>query len=164
MVAQTQIGPGGKFGDLSPGARTKRSNLLIEKSLALSEHESTPESTPGYVLRGLGIFELHHGAILTSYQGGGRYLVPSGTAAERLYEVRVGVRPERNRCECRGFASHKHCSHVVAAQRTAKKSGVCDGCRRRVWRRELVEVGDDSLTFYEGDELCRGCDREHGVL
>ena len=136
------------------------------KSLAHPAPRPTTESdvVPEYVLRGLGIFELRGDDILRSYQGGGRWLVPSGTDTSRLYEVRVGVRPERNRCECRGFASHKHCSHIVAAERVGKRSGVCDGCGERAWRRDLFEVGDDNLTFFEGAELCRPCARAHGVL
>ncbi len=120
---------------------------------------STPEATPGYVLRGLGIFELHAGEILASYQGGGRWLVPSGTDAGNVYEVRTGTRPERNKCECRGFASHKHCSHVIAAERVARRSAVCDGCGDRTWWRDLSEVteDDDSLTWFPGDRLCGGC-------
>jgi len=133
-------------------------------TIAHPAHQSTTEPQPAYVLRGLGIFELHRDEILESYQGGGRYLVPSGTESGTLYEVRVGTRPERNRCECRGFASHKHCSHIAAAQRTARLSAVCDGCGERVWRRELVEVGADNLTFFEGDRLCRPCGRAHGAL
>ncbi len=120
-------------------------------------HPSTPETAPAYVLRGLGLFELHADDILASYRGGGKYLVPSGTAANGLYEVRVGVR--RNRCECRGFASHGHCSHVVAAGRVAKKSAVCDGCGARTWRRDLSEV-QESLTYFAGDLLCRSCRRD----
>jgi hypothetical protein len=54
--------------------------------------------------------------------------------------------------------------HIVAAERVGKCSGVCDGCGERVWRRDLFEVGDDNLTFFEGDELCRPCSRVHGVL
>ena len=114
---------------------------------------ATPE--PAYVLRGLGLFELRRDEILQSYRGAGRFLVPSGTSAV-AYEVRVGVRPERNRCECRGFASHGHCSHVVAAQRVSKRSGVCDGCGERAWSRDLSEV-QESLTYFEGDLLCSGC-------
>ena len=107
--------------------------------------------------------ELRGEEILISYQGGGRWLVPSGTAANGLYEVRAGVRPERNRCECRGFASHRHCSHIVAAERVGKRSGVCDGCGERAWRRDLFEVGADHLTWFEGDELCRTCATRAGV-
>ncbi len=134
---------------------------MIDQKSSAPAHPSIPEPTPAYVLRGLGIYELHAGEILASYQGGGRFLVPSGTDAG-AYEVRVGVR--RNRCECRGWASHGHCSHVVAAGRVAGRSAVCDGCGVRTWRRDLVEVGDDSLVFFEGDELCRPCARAHGVL
>jgi hypothetical protein len=134
---------------------------MIDATIPEVQRPTTPE--PAYVLRGLGLFELHAVEILASYRGAGRYLVPSG-AGVGAYEVRVGTRPTRNRCECRGFASHRHCSHVVAAERTAKRSGLCDGCGERVWRRDLVEVDPDSLTFFEGDELCRPCARAHGVL
>ncbi len=139
---------------------------MIDATIAQPAHPSTPETTPGYVLRGLGLFELHADEILASYQGAGRYVVPSGTTANGLYEVRVGTRPERNKCECRGFAGHNHCSHVVAAGRVAKKSAVCDGCGERRWDRELVEVteDDDSLTWFPGDLLCRGCVRAHGGI
>ncbi len=129
---------------------------MIDATIAQPAHPSTPEPTPGYVLRGLGIFELHAGDILASYRGGGRFLVASGTEANGLYEVRVGTRPERNRCECRGFASHKHCSHVVAASRVARRSAVCDGCGQRTWSRDLSEV-QESLTYFEGDLLCPTC-------
>ena len=130
---------------------------MIDATIAQPAHPTTPETAPDYVLRGLGIFELRADEILASYQGGGRFLVPSGTAAV-AYEVRVGVRPERNRCECRGFASHGHCSHVVAAQRVSKRSAVCDGCGERTWRRDLSEV-QESLTYFEGDLLCTTCRR-----
>ncbi len=137
---------------------------MPEMTIPEAPRPTTPETTPGYVLRGLGLYELHAGEILASYLGAGRYVVPSGTEANGLYEVRIGTRPERNRCECRGFSSHRHCSHVVAAERVAKRSAVCDGCGERVWSRDLVEVGADSLAFFEGDVLCRGCAREHGEL
>ncbi len=130
---------------------------MIDSSVPKVQHPTIPE--PTYVLRGLGLFELHAGDILASYQGGGRYIVPSGTEAGNCYEVRVGTRPERNTCECRGFASHKRCSHIAAAGRVAKKSGVCDGCGERRWDRDLEEVTEDhgSLTWYVGDRVCGGC-------
>ena len=93
--------------------------------IAHPAHQSTTE--PAYVLRGLGIFELHRDALLESYQGGGRWLVPSGSEGGKVYEVRVGRRPERNRCECRGFASYGHCSHLVAvpARRGQEAELIC---------------------------------------
>ncbi len=132
---------------------------MIDQSVPKVQHPTTPEPTPAYVLRGLGIAELHSDLILASYQGGGRWLVPSGTDAGNVYEVRTGTRPERNRCECRGFGSHGHCSHVVAASRVARRSAVCDGCGERRWDRELEEVTEDhdSLTWFPGDRLCGGC-------
>ena len=40
----------------------------------------------------------------------------------------------------------------------------CAGCGDRFTGRDLFEVGDDHLTFFEGDELCRPCAAKHGVL
>ncbi|MDP9438671.1 MAG: hypothetical protein M3P49_07995 [Actinomycetota bacterium] len=139
---------------------------MTDRSVAPPARRTTPETTPGYVLRGLGLFELLADEILDSYRGAGRYVVPSGTEANGLYEVRVGTRPERNRCECKGFASHGHCSHIIAAGRVAKRSAVCDGCGERRWDRELVEVteDDDSLTWFPGDRLCKTCVLDHGGI
>ncbi len=136
-------------------------------SVAPPAPESTTETQPGYVLRGLGLFELHGEEILDGYQGGGKWLVPSGTVSGRSYEVRAGVRPERSRCECVGFGHHGHCSHVVAATIARKKSAVCDECGGRFLHRELVEVHKDheSLSHWPGDKLCRHeCAGAHGVL
>ncbi len=139
---------------------------MIDQKSSAPAHPSTPEPTPAYVLRGLGIAELHSDEILASYRGGGKYLVPSGTEANGLYEVRIGTRPARNRCECRGFAGHNHCSHVVAAGRVAKRSAVCDSCGERRWDRELTEVTEDdaSLSWFVGDRLCGGCLDSHGGI
>ncbi len=97
---------------------------MIEQSLAQPAHESTTETVPAYVLRGLGLYKLHADDILAAYQGAGRWLVPSGTTNGLVYEVRVSRRPERSRCECTGYQHHGHCSHHVAAERVAKKSAV----------------------------------------
>lgn len=40
----------------------------------------------------------------------------------------------------------------------------CASCGGRFAGRELFEAGDENLTFFEGDVLCRGCARDHGVL
>ncbi len=130
---------------------------MIDQRIAQPAHPSTPE--PGYVLRGLGLFELHADEILACYQGGGRWLVPSGSKATGLYEVRTGTRPGRNRCECRGWSAHHHCSHLIAAERVARRSSICDGCGVRRWWHDLVEVTEDdgSLSWFPGDRLCGGC-------
>jgi len=140
---------------------------VAETSLAQPAHLSTTEPQPGYVLRGLGLFELHRDEILREgYQGGGKWLIPSGSESAKLYEVRVGTRPERNRCECVGFHHHKHCSHVVCASIARKKSALCDCCGERRWWPELTEVQEDheSLTWFPGDLLCAGCLRDHGGI
>ena len=38
------------------------------------------------------------------------------------------------------------------------------GCGDHFTGRDLFEVGDDHLTFFGGDELCRPCAVKHGVL
>jgi hypothetical protein len=131
---------------------------MASTSLAQPAHEPTTEPQPGYALRGLGLVELRGDEILGSYQGGGRYLVPSGTEVGRLYEVRVGVR-RPSTCECRGFASHGHCSHVVAAERVASRSAVCDCCGIRAWWPQLTEVQEDDslLAWFPGDRICDEC-------
>ena len=40
----------------------------------------------------------------------------------------------------------------------------CASCGGRFSGQDLFEVGDDHLTFFEGDELCRSCARDHGIL
>ncbi len=120
------------------------------------------EALPAYVLRGLGLYEVHQETLLGNYQGAGRWLVPSGTYTRRVYEVRAGSRPARDRCECVGFQHHKHCSHVIAAHRAAERSAVCDCCGQRVWWTDLMQVeeSDDLLSWFPGDVLCSEC--RHG--
>ena len=40
----------------------------------------------------------------------------------------------------------------------------CAGCGGVFRSRALVEVGDDHLTFFEGDEVCSSCADVHGAL
>lgn len=40
----------------------------------------------------------------------------------------------------------------------------CASCRGRFPGRDLFDVPDDHLTFFEGDELCRSCARGLGIL
>lgn len=118
---------------------------------------STPEPPPAYVLRGAGLFETYRDEL--QYIGGGKWLIPSGTESGKTYEVRVGIRPERNRCECTGFHRHEHCSHVVCATIARKKSALCDCCGERRWWSALTEVQEDHelLAWFPGDRLCATC-------
>ncbi len=126
-----------------------------------SPTEQQQGGIPGYVLRVLGILTIAQDEILESYKGGGRYIVPSGTDLSKHYEVRVGTRPERDKCECRGWKHHEYCSHLVAASRVAKASALCDSCGKRRWQHDLLEVTEDDglLSWHEGDRLCRDCVR-----
>lgn len=54
--------------------------------------------------------------------------------------------------------------HVVAARYKKAKTATCIGCGGRFRHRDLFDVGEDSLTFFEGDVLCGGCADAHGVL
>ena len=92
------------------------------------------------------------------------FVVPSGNDLALAYEVtlREGV----ERCEC---ADHAHragrrCKHVIGARIFKARTGTCAGCGERHRHRDMYEVGDDHLTFFEGDELCRPCARRHGLL
>ena len=40
----------------------------------------------------------------------------------------------------------------------------CAGCGGRFQGQDLFEVGNDNLTFFEGDELCHSCAQDHGIL
>ena len=40
----------------------------------------------------------------------------------------------------------------------------CASCGGRFECRDLFAVRDDHLTFFEGDELCRWCARNHNIL
>jgi hypothetical protein len=151
----------------TPRSMDQEEDLLLDRSLAHPAPPTTtePAKLPGYVLRGLGIFELHRDEILAAYQGAGRWLVPSGTETGRHYEVRVGSsrHPERSRCECTGYQHHEHCSHLVCAQIAHRKSAVCDSCGERHWWPELTEVQEDDelLTWFPGDRLCDDCRSGH---
>jgi hypothetical protein len=122
-------------------------------TIAYPAHQITPD----YVWRGRGLFETYREAI--QYLSGGRWLVPSGSESGKVYEVRVGTRPERNRCECIGFQQHAHCSHIVCANIARKKSAVCDCCGGVYWWPQLREVTDDDglLAWFPGDVLCSTC-------
>jgi hypothetical protein len=57
----------------------------------------------------------------------------------------------------------EECKHLVAARYVKARTATCSGCSDRFSHRELYEVGEDSLTFLEGELLCRECACSHGV-
>jgi hypothetical protein len=74
--------------------------MVPNTSLADSRHET--QSTPEYVLRGHGLFELYRDEVLAGYQGGGKWLIPSGGESGKVFETRPGTRRKAARCECVG--------------------------------------------------------------
>ena len=90
----------------------------------------------------------------------GVWSVPS-CSGEDVYLV--GLRDES--CTCPDYRRRSlPCKHVYAATAVRAKSAGCVGCGVRSRRREMVEVSVDSLTFFEGDPLCKSCARKHGEL
>ena len=127
--------------------------MIDQKSSAIAP-PSTREA------RGLQLYRDHADEIRFER---GVFLVPSLSSETSVYEGRLGTRGAS--CECRdhGFR-HIHCLHIHAA--TVAKSTTCEcaGCSGRFSGHDLVEVDSCSLTFFEGDQLCRPCAIHHGVL
>ena len=103
-------------------------------------------------LRGIALYEEHKDEIRFER---GVWVVPSLSEATTVYEVRIGTRAAS--CEC---ADHCYrgvpCMHVHAATIAKAKTRTCAACSGRFRGRDLFEVGEDDLTFFEGDVLCRG--------
>jgi hypothetical protein len=91
---------------------------------------------------------------------GATWLLPSSTGGGH-YAVDLEIES----CECsEAWRLMGSCEHVYAARIASSKSGECAGCGKKVRFRELHEVADDHLTFFEGDEVCERCAMDHGVL
>lgn len=110
--------------------------------------------------RGLAIARKYFRQIAESWREGGRYTVPSEDGQKRYSVVLLGS----ERCECRDNQFGHVCKHIVAATVVHAKTRVCAGCNSRVLPRELVEVPEGHLTFFEGDLVCEECARNYGVV
>ncbi len=86
--------------------------------------------------------------------------VPSATGAG---VHAVNLKTGECSCEDRKPAGETD-KHVVAARYKKAKTATCIGCGGRFRHRNLYDVGEDSLTFFEGDVVCRECGFAHGVL
>ncbi|MGI8541192.1 MAG: hypothetical protein ACR2N0_15705 [Rubrobacteraceae bacterium] len=83
----------------------------------------------------------------------GCYSVPASKPSEAYV---VSVRPVEA-CSCEdSLRRNVRCKHRHAVLHMLRKSGVCEGCGVRHWNGDLREVVD-SLTFFEGDMVCREC-------
>jgi hypothetical protein len=91
---------------------------------------------------------------------GWSWLVPA-CSGDGLHAVDI----ETESCDCLDARRQElSCEHVYAARIASSKSGECAGCGRKVGYRDLHEVGDDNLTFFEGDVVCESCAMAHGIL
>jgi hypothetical protein len=83
----------------------------------------------------------------------GCYSVPASKSSEAYV---VTVKPvEACSCPDSLYSGHR-CKHRHAVLHMLKRSGVCEGCGVRRLNRDLREVVD-SLTYFEGDMICREC-------
>jgi hypothetical protein len=111
-------------------------------------------------LRALALAEERFEEIAASHRGG-RYTVPASGGGS--YAVTYTARSESCGCpdwQIRGAT----CYHVLAVAVVRAKTGVCCECGRRARHRDLYSVEDDSLTYFEGDELCEACAIGAGIL
>ena len=113
--------------------------------------------------RGLQLFRDHAGEI--ERIGPHLYSVPS-CSGDGVHQV--CVREGYEACTCRDFehrGEEVHCKHIEAAKVWKSRAGECVVCGVHRLMRELVEVQDwhESLTWFVGDILCKGCGRRAGV-
>ncbi len=119
---------------------------------------SVPETRE---LRGLRLFrergaEMERVALWT-------WSVPSCTGTRRYtVDLKAGS------CTCPDHRRRgKACKHLYAAEMARVKTAACDGCGRRLPRRELTELNEDNhdnLTYFHGQQLCPECAAAAGVL
>lgn len=130
---------------------------MIEKSVASSDTGRTYRSRSREE-RGIFLFRERGDEI--EYVKGWLWLVPSCSGYTH-YLVNLA----REHCECPDNPPvGEVCKHVAAATIARAKSSECAGCARKVRYRDLYEISDEHLTFFEGDALCESCAIAHGVL
>ncbi len=130
---------------------------MIERSLAQPPPPTTTRKETR-ADRALSLYVESAETIALSFHRG-VYKVPS-CSGSAVYTVRLVPTP---RCSCPDFRGGE-CKHVSAVRVVRKKTAPCAGCGRRFRHRELVEVPEGHLTFFEGDMLCPECAGAHGVL
>lgn len=98
------------------------------------------------------------------------YSVPSQSGSG-VYHVYLKEGEES--CSCPDYAKNRQkdeegnetffCKHYFAARMWRARSEECAGCKTRLLRRVMVEVGEDHLTFHADDYLCKQCESKHGL-
>ncbi len=132
---------------------------MITTESSAPAHPTIPARKTSRADRALALYVEHAETIALSFRRG-VYRVPS-CSGETTYTVRLVPEP---RCSCPDFGRGGECKHVMAVRVVRKHTAPCAGCGRRFRRRELLDVPEGHETFFEGDRLCPGCARRHGVL
>jgi hypothetical protein len=130
---------------------------LIKESLAQPARQSTLKLS-ARLQRGIALAEERFEEITRT----GPYIwtVPSCTG-EHTYTVDLKAKT----CSCPDRPpAPERCKHFSAAAYKKAKTAICIGCGGRFRHRDLYDVGEDSLTFFEGDLVCHECACAHGVL
>ena len=126
---------------------------MIESSVAQPTRTTTTEHSPQEIRYSRGIAIATNRLKEIKQLSPGCYSVPASKASEAYV---VTVRPVEA-CSCEdSLRRNVRCKHRHAVRYMLRKSGVCAGCGVRHWNEYLFEVVD-SLTFFEGDMVCRGC-------
>ncbi len=111
-------------------------------------------------LRALALAEIALDEIAASHRGG-RYTVPASGGGTYT----VTLTRDQEGCECADWQIRgATCYHILCCAVIRAKTGICCECGRRARHRDLSPVGEDHLSYFEGDLLCEGCAAGAGVL
>jgi hypothetical protein len=152
-VSRKENGPAGVGAPRDPAHRERESTVDTARITHPVPRPNTRE------LRALALVEDRFEEIAASHRGG-RYTVPASGGG--TYSVTYTACEES--CECLGWQYGHTCYHVLAVCVVRAKTGVCCECGRRARHRDLYPVGDDHLTYFEGDQLCEACAVGAGIL
>jgi len=133
---------------------------VTNRSLAQPAHPSTQPKTTRHE-RGIALGIERFDEIVRV--GPWEWEVPSCSASPGDHAYVVNLKTRTCPCPDRTPEGEQD-KHVVAARYKKAKTATCIGCGGRFRHRDLFDVGEDSLTFFEGDVLCGGCADAHGVL
>lgn len=134
---------------------------MAEQTIA---HPTTETKLSPREQRGLDLFREKSAEIW--HVGPHTYRMPSCSDEQTVYIVYT--RPGQEFCPCPDFRERCQdqgllCKHIRAALVFKKRSGECADCKVRLLHRDLYEVGEDHLTWYEDDKLCSGCASSAGI-
>lgn len=130
-------------------------------SISLASERRNVRTAATRADRALALYVEHFEEIAASFRDG-VYRVPSGGEEGESFAVRLTPAPS---CTCPDHEGGE-CEHVIAVRVVRKKTASCSSCGRRYRHRELKEITEDheSLTWFVGDQLCKGCDSSLGGI